>query len=317
MKQYRNLLRRIQKYGQSRPDRTGVGTTSLFGESLDFSLEGCFPAVTGKKLMFDSVKAELVWMLSGSTNIQDLDCGIWDEWADEDGGLGPVYGGQWRSWGWDAEVDGKRVESPKYDQIQSVIDSIQNNPYSRRHIVSAWNVGQLDEMALPPCHMLFQFYVRPFQTAGQLMVANGIHEDLEAAFGPLEPNDWTSQDPEQLAMAAKDNGLKWGHLDCKMTQRSADAFLGLPFNIASYALLTHMIAQVCTLEAGHLHISLGDVHIYNNHTEQVDTYLDTEMYPRPQLALNEEVDDIDDFGLEDIALKDYEHGPYLKAPIAT
>jgi len=316
MKAYRELLDDIIKYGDQRPDRTGVGTRSLFGAELAFDLQEGFPAVTGKKLMFDSVKAELVWMLSGSTNVEDLACSIWDEWADEDGELGPVYGHQWRSWGWDAEVDGKRVESPKYDQIQSVIDSIQTNPYSRRHIVSAWNAGQIDQMALPPCHMLFQFYVRPFQTPEEVMTHNGIQEKLEAAFGP-DIGTWSSDHPDRLVEEAKKSGLTWGYLDCKMTQRSADAFLGLPFNIASYATLTHMVGQVCGLAPGRLTISLGDAHIYANHTTQVNQYLCADTYPPPTLQLNTEVDTIDDFQTDDIALEDYEHGPFIQAPIAT
>lgn len=253
MDNYRRLLEMILAEPR-REDRTGTGTRSMFGPQLGFDLEKGFPAVTAKKLMFDSVVDELLWMISGSTNVNDLECGIWDEWADENGELGPVYGKQWRSW-------------RDTDQLEGVIESLQNNPCSRRHIVSAWNVGDLDEMALPPCHLLFQFYV-----SGET-------------------------------------------LDCKVYQRSADAFLGLPFNIASYALLTHMVADVAGYAPGTLLMTLGDAHIYSNHVDQVNEYLSRRSHELPRLDLTSRAS-IDDFTKSDIELVDYTHEPYIKAPIS-
>ena len=261
MIEYHSLLREILRWGEQRSDRTGTGTLSLFGERMRFDLQDGFPLVTTKKIHVDSVIAELLWFLSGSTNTHDLDCSIWDEWADECGDLGPVYGAQWRSW---PDGDGAQV-----DQIAQVIESIRHNPESRRHIVSAWNVSDLDEMALPPCHVLFQFYVR---------------EDR--------------------------------YLDCQLYQRSGDMFLGVPFNIASYALLTSMIAEVTGLEPGEFVHVLGDAHIYENHTDQVATQLDRTPYDLPRLGLNPEITEIDDFSREDIAIVDYDYHPHIPAPVA-
>ncbi len=263
MQQYLSLLERILEKGQRRDDRTGTGTISRFGERMRFDLADGFPAVTTKKLHLRSVIHELLWFLRGDDHIgylKEHNVGIWDEWADEDGGLGPVYGVQWRCW---PTPDGGSI-----DQIAQVIDSIKNNPYSRRHIVNAWNVGQLDDMALPPCHVMFQFYV----------------------------ND--------------------GRLSCQLYQRSGDIFLGVPFNIASYSLLTAMIAQVTDLEPGEFIHVLGDAHLYTNHVEQAKTQLQRQPFELPELKLNPDVTNIDDFQYDDIEVVGYKHHPAIRAPIA-
>lgn len=260
---YLELLEHVLEHGVKKGDRTGTGTLSSFGHQMRFDLREGFPAVTTKRLWFKGVVHELLWFLDGATNIDYLvkkGVHIWDEWAGEDGELGPVYGKQWRSW---EGVDGRAI-----DQIAQVIDSIKRNPDSRRHIVSAWNVGEIDKMALPPCHTMFQFYV-----------ANG-------------------------------------RLSCQLYQRSADLFLGAPFNIASYALLTHMIAQVTGLEAGEFVYTLGDAHIYLNHIEQVNEQLTRAAYDPPRLELDPSVKRIDDFVFESVALVGYKHHPAIKAPIA-
>ena len=263
MEPYLELLREVREHGTPSDDRTGTGTLSVFGRQLRFDLAEGFPAVTTKRLYFKGVAHELLWFLQGATNLEYLqrhDVHIWDEWAGEDGELGPIYGKQWRSWeGTDGRV---------HDQIRDVIDQIQQRPNSRRHIVSAWKVDELDEMALPPCHLLFQFYVRG------------------------------------------------GRLSCQLYQRSADLFLGVPFNIASYALLTHMIAQVCGLEIGEFVHTFGDAHIYSNHIDQVDEQLRREPFGLPELRLNPKIEDIDAFTYEDIELQGYEHHPAIRAPIA-
>ncbi|MFB6344431.1 MAG: thymidylate synthase [bacterium] len=262
MQTYLNLLEDVLENGSPREDRTGTGTYSLFGRQNRYDLTDGFPVVTTKKIHLKSVIHELLWFLRGSTNIEYLKehgVSIWDEWADEDGDLGPIYGKQWREW----ETDTGHV-----DQIQTVIGNIKDNPSSRRHVVSAWNVADLNKMALPPCHILFQFYV----------------ED--------------------------------GKLSCQLYQRSADVFLGVPFNITSYSLLTCMIAQVTDLEPGEFVHSFGDVHLYQNHVEQARTQLDRDPLDRPELELNPDIDHIDDFDYEDITIKDYDHHPAIKAPIA-
>ncbi len=261
-RQYLDLLAEIAECGARRDDRTGVGTLSLFGRQLRFDLAAGFPLLTTKRVHFKSVVLELLWFLSGSTNVRWLrerGCTIWDEWADEGGDLGPVYGKQWRSW---SAPDGRTI-----DQIEGVLRSLRQNPESRRHLVSAWNPAEVDEMALPPCHCLFQFYVAA------------------------------------------------GRLSCQLYQRSADVFLGVPFNIASYALLTHMIAQVCGLEVGEFVLTLGDAHLYLNHLEQAALQRTREPLAFPLLRLAPKTD-LFAFTPEDIALERYRSHPAIKAPIA-
>lgn len=263
MQQYLDLMSLVMESGADKSDRTGTGTRSIFGHQMRFDLSDGFPLVTTKKLHIRSIIIELLWFLRGDTNIAYLKengVSIWDEWADEKGDLGPVYGYQWRSW---PDPKGGSV-----DQIEKLVTSIRTNPDSRRHIVSAWNPTLVDEMALPPCHCLFQFYV-----------ANG-------------------------------------KLSCQLYQRSADIFLGVPFNIASYALLTHMIAQVCDLEAGDFIHTLGDAHLYANHFEQVRTQLQRTPKPLPKLKINEDVKDLLDFKFEDFEIEGYDPDPHIKAPVA-
>ncbi|WP_109473250.1 thymidylate synthase [Ornithinimicrobium cavernae] len=269
MRQYLDLLHRARTEGVRKDDRTGTGTLSVFGHQMRFDLTAGFPVLTTKKLHLRSITGELLWFLRGDTNVgwlHERKITIWDEWADENGDLGPVYGHQWRSW---PTPDGGSV-----DQIARVIESIRTNPDSRRHIVSAWNVADVDDMALPPCHTMFQFYVTPGQDGGR------------------------------------------GRLSCQLYQRSADIFLGVPFNIASYALLTHMIAQVTDLDVGDFVHTLGDAHLYLNHLEQADEQLTREPGPLPMLWLNPEIRAIDEFDLPDIEVRDYTAAPSIKAPIA-
>ncbi len=263
MKSYLDLLRQVRTAGVSRDDRTGTGTRSIFGHQMRFDLGAGFPLVTTKRVAFRLIVHELLWFLSGSTNIrylQDNDVHIWDEWADEDGELGPVYGAQWRAW---PTPGGGCV-----DQIAEVVASIRANPGSRRHLVSAWNPAQVGEMALPPCHALFQFYVAE------------------------------------------------GRLSCQLYQRSADLFLGVPFNIASYALLTLMIAQVCGLAPGEFIHSFGDAHLYHNHLAQADEQLRRKPRALPMVRLNPAVTDLFSFGIGDIELIGYDPHPAISAPIA-
>jgi thymidylate synthase len=263
MEQYHRLLEQILETGAQKSDRTGTGTLSLFGYQMRFNLQEGFPIVTTKKLHLKSIIYELLWFLRGDTNIQYLKeygVGIWNEWANANGDLGPVYGKQWRSW---EGADGKT-----YDQITEAIHQIKTNPDSRRIIVNAWNVADLSKMALSPCHAMFQFYV---------------------------------------------TGKK---LSCQLYQRSADVFLGVPFNIASYALLTMMVAQVCGLEAGDFIHTFGDVHLYNNHLEQAKLQLTRVPYPLPAMKINPEVKDIFAFNYEDFHLEDYKYHPHIKASVA-
>ena len=263
MKQYLNLLDHILKNGTHKSDRTGTGTISCFGHQMRFDLSEGFPVLTTKKLHLRSIIHELLWFLSGDTNIHYLKengVRIWDEWADEEGNLGPVYGYQWRSW---PTSDGRTV-----DQITKLIDMIKNNPDSRRLMVSAWNVEFIDQMALPPCHTMFQFYVAD------------------------------------------------GKLSCQLYQRSADTFLGVPFNIASYALLTLMVAQVCDLEPGEFIHTFGDVHLYSNHIEQTELQLTREPRKLPKMEINPDVKNIFDFKFEDFKLVDYDPHPHIKAAVS-
>ena len=263
MKQYQELLKHIRTNGVMKMDRTGTGTQSIFGYQMRFDLSEGFPLLTTKKVHLKSIIYELLWFIAGDTNVkflQDHGVTIWDEWADENGDLGPVYGHQWRSW---PTPDGRAI-----DQLSLVIDTIKRNPDSRRMLVTAWNPAEVDKMALPPCHCLFQFYVAD------------------------------------------------GKLSCQLYQRSADVFLGVPFNIASYALLTMMIAQVCGLEPGELVYTTGDTHIYRNHFEQVETQLSREPRPLPRMRLNPDVKSIFEFKYEDFILEGYDPWPPIKAPVA-
>lgn len=265
MKQYHDLLRLVLDKGKLRKDRTGVGTWSIFGAQARFDLKDSFPLLTTKKVWLRSIIYELLWFLRGETDLSYLKenkVGIWDEWADENGSLGRIYGAQWCDW--------RRPDGSSVNQIDRVIEQIKNNPYSRRHIVTAWNAGELEEMALTPCHAMFQFYV----------------------------------DPED------------GTLSCQLYQRSADLFLGVPFNIASYALLTMMIAQVCGLKAGEFIHTFGDLHIYTNHLEQVNLQLSRDFRPLPQMKINPAVKNIYDFKFEDFEVVGYDPHPFIKAPIA-
>lgn len=263
MKQYLDLMQHVLDNGTQKHDRTGTGTISVFGHQMRFNLAEGFPMVTTKKLHLKSIIHELIWFLSGDTNIKYLKengVRIWDEWADEDGNLGPVYGSQWRSW---PKPDGEKI-----DQITQIINTIKNNPDSRRIIVSAWNVADIEHMALPPCHAFFQFYVAD------------------------------------------------GKLSCQLYQRSADIFLGVPFNIASYALLTMMVAQVCGLAYGDFVHTLGDAHLYNNHIEQAKLQLSRDTKALPTMKINPDVKDIFDFKFEDFTLENYDPHPHIKGVVA-
>jgi len=263
MRQYLDFLTRIKQFGEPKMDRTGTGISSIFGYQMRFDLNQGFPLVTTKKLHLKSIVHELLWFLSGETNVaylQENGVRIWNEWADEQGELGPVYGKQWRRW---EAQDGRVI-----DQIQNVVDEIKSNPHSRRLIVNAWNVGELDEMALPPCHMLFQFFVAD------------------------------------------------GRLSCQLYQRSADAFLGVPFNIASYSLLTHMVAQQCDLKVGEFVWTGGDCHIYDNHHEQVETQLSRKPLPLPQLEIQRKPVSLFEYQFDDFVFNNYQHHEAIKAAVA-
>lgn len=263
MKQYLDLLDHVLKNGTRKSDRTGTGTISVFGYQMRFDLNDGFPVMTTKKLHLRSIIHELLWFLKGETNIKYLNDNkvtIWNEWADENGDLGPIYGYQWRSW---PTADGQHI-----DQISQLVNSIKTNPDSRRHLINAWNVGEINKMALPPCHILFQFYVAD------------------------------------------------GRLSCQLYQRSADIFLGVPFNIASYALLTLMMAQVCGLKPGDFVHTFGDAHIYLNHVDQVNLQLSRKPFPLPEMKLNPDIKDIFDFKFEDFELVNYQAHPTIKGEIS-
>ena len=262
MQEYLDLLKKVKESGKPKGDRTGTGTLSIFGHQMRFDLQDSFPLLTTKKIHFKSVAYELLWFLKGDTNIKylkDNGVSIWDEWADENGDLGPVYGKQWRDW---------KGANGFHDQISNVIDQIKNNPNSRRHIVSAWNVAEIPSMALAPCHILFQFYVQD------------------------------------------------GKLSCQLYQRSADIFLGVPFNIASYALLTHMIAHVCNLEVGDFVHTFGDAHIYNNHIDQINLQLSRKPRKLPALKIKRKVESIFDFKFEDFEIINYDPHPHIKGLVS-
>ncbi|PRY97986.1 thymidylate synthase [Jezberella montanilacus] len=263
MNQYENFMRHVYTKGTDKSDRTGTGTRSIFGHQMRFDLQEGFPLITTKKLHTRSIFVELLWFLRGDSNVrwlQERGVSIWDEWAGADGELGPVYGVQWRSW---PTPDGRHI-----DQISQVLDQIRQTPDSRRLIVSAWNVAEIKNMALPPCHAFFQFYVAD------------------------------------------------GKLSCQLYQRSADIFLGVPFNIASYALLTHMVAQQCNLAVGDFIWTGGDCHIYSNHFEQVALQLSREAFPYPKLVIQRKPDSLFDYQFEDFVIENYEHHPHIKAPVA-
>ena len=279
MRQYHDLLQHILDHGTEKTDRTGTGTTSVFGYQNRYDLSEGFPLVTTKKLHLKSIIYELLWFLNGDTNtkyLKENGVGIWNEWEDENGDLGPVYGKQWRSW---ECPNGKTI-----DQISELISTIKNNPDSRRMVVSAWNVADLPEMALSPCHCLFQFYVAPHALS-------------------------------QPSPKGKEQKTR-GKLSCQLYQRSADSFLGVPFNIASYALLTMMIAQVCDLEAGDFIHTFGDLHLYSNHLEQANLQLSRECRPLPKMQINPDVKNIFDFQYTDFQLLDYNPHPHIKAAVA-
>ena len=272
--QYEDFMRHVHEHGVAKGDRTGTGTRSVFGHQMRFDLNEGFPLVTTKKVFLKAIIVELLWFLRGDSNVQwlqDNGCSIWDEWARPDGSLGPVYGVQWRSWP-TQRPDGS---TGHIDQIAQVVQQLKTNPDSRRIIVSAWNVAELDQMALMPCHAFFQFYVAPATTAGGR-----------------------------------------GRLSCQLYQRSADIFLGVPFNIASYALLTHMLAQQCDLEVGDFIWTGGDCHIYDNHVEQVRTQLARSPHPYPVLRIGRRPASILDYTLDDFEVLDYQHHPAIKAPVA-
>lgn len=316
MRQYLDLLQHILDNGTDKTDRTGTGTRSLFGYQMRFNLQEGFPLVTTKKVHLKSIIHELLWFLKGETNIAYLKengVSIWDEWADEKGELGPVYGKQWRSW----EGAGGVV----VDQVTDLITQIKKNPDSRRLIISAWNVAELPEMALMPCHSLFQFYVATPQilNVGGIKIAEGkLTESSNGAFILTGAGENGETFSIRLSNQEAENFIKSQRprLSCQLYQRSADVFLGVPFNIASYALLTMMVAQVCDLEPGDFVHTFGDVHIYNNHMEQVRLQLSRTPYPLPVMKLNPEVKDIFGFRFEDFVLENYQCHPAIKAPVA-
>ena len=312
MKQYLDLLQHVLDHGNRREDRTGTGTLGVFGYQMRFDLGQGFPCLTTKKLHLRSIIHELLWFLRGDTNIKylkDNGVSIWDEWADANGDLGPVYGSQWRSW-----PDG---HGGTIDQIANVVEQIKKNPYSRRLLVTAWNPAEIADMALPPCHCLFQFYVEPPQAiqqgvkgsertnvSGDKIYATNAHDDTIVPSLPLTPSHSLSLHESS------------GRLSCQLYQRSADIFLGVPFNIASYALLTMMVAQVCGLEPGEFVHTLGDAHLYLNHLDQARLQLTRDPRPLPTMRINPEVKNIFGFRYEDFTLENYTPHPHIKAEVS-
>ena len=303
---YEDLMRHVLAHGVAKGDRTGTGTTSVFGHQMRFDLNDGFPLVTTKKVFLKAVIVELLWFLQGGRNVkwlQERGCTILDEWAGPDGDLGPVYGVQWRSW---PTPDGGHI-----DQIADVVRQLKTNPDSRRIIVSAWNVADLSKMALMPCHAFFQFYVAPPTAPGG--------RDPGAAPGGRDPGAAPGGRGPGAAPGGRDPGTapgQRGRLSCQLYQRSADIFLGVPFNIASYALLTHMLAQQCELDVGDFIWTGGDCHIYDNHREQVALQLSRAPYPPPRLVLKRQPASIFDYAFEDFEVQGYQHHPAIKAPVA-
>ena len=305
MKQYLDLLQYVLDHGTERQDRTGTGTVGVFGYQMRFDLGQGFPVLTTKKLHLRSIIYELLWFLRGDTNIKylkDHGVSIWDEWADAEGNLGPVYGSQWRSW-----PDGR---GGTIDQIAKVVEQIKSNPYSRRLMVTAWNPAEIEEMALPPCHCLFQFYVEPSSTSDKVTESQSGKVATQSNNSDTQPLSHPATQPLSHSEAPK------GHLSCQLYQRSADIFLGVPFNIASYALLTMMMAQVCGLEPGEFVHTFGDAHIYKNHLDQVHLQLTREPQPLPTMHINPERKSIFDFEYEDFRLEGYDPHPHIKGEVS-
>lgn len=336
MQDYYRLLKEVRKFGEESDDRTGTGTLSLFGDQMEFYLKEGFPLLTGKYTSFKLIAAELLWFLSGSTNNEDLrklngndKPTIWEEWSLPDGSLGPIYGWQWRNW------IGSDNDNPPgliiIDQIKEVIDGLKKRPHSRRHICSAWNVTDLPnealsphdnvrngQMALAPCHCLFQFHARRLSEVERAeLVGGNFLENWREEANFVHESCLAALDAEHIKFM-NERGIPAYELSCKLYQRSGDLFLGIPYNIASYALLTHMIAHVCNMTVGRFIHTLGDSHIYLNHLEQVDELLsrDHTKYPLPSLEIKRKIDDIDDFKLEDFEVVGYQSHPAIKAPVA-
>jgi len=319
---YLDLMRDVLENGTTKGDRTGTGTTSVFSREMRFNLaDGSIPLLTTKKMHIPSIIHEIIWYLSGDTNVKYLnDNGvrIWNEWADENGELGPVYGAQWRKWkkfeaasvDWNHEPSAiAQVKFTEIDQIANIIDQIKNNPNDRRIIVSAWNVGDLDEMNLPPCHAFFQFWTRELSVEERQtwFDQNVDRADYDCPISDEAKHEYFSRPQHGVPKLA---------LSCKLTQRSCDTFLGVPFNIVQYSILTHMIAQVTGTVADEFIWSGGDIHIYSNHMEQCREQLERKPYPSPTLKLNPEINDIDDFTFEDFEIVDYESHPTIKAKVS-
>lgn len=315
MRQYLKLLEEVMAFGNEKSDRTGTGTVSVFGRQVRYPLHEGFPIVTTKAVHFPSIVHELLWFISGDTNIKYLtDNGvrIWNEWADKDGNLGPVYGSQWRNW--------KTANGDTVDQLANVVNLLRTNPDSRRIIISAWNVGELDQMALPPCHCFVQFYVEPARQYER-------HKFFLTKEGYTEPEikNILNNNMQHISQGATlesqkayfdSKGVPTFKLSCQLYQRSADIFLGVPFNIASYALLTHMLAQVTDMIPGDFVHTFGDLHLYNNHVEQALEQINRQPFPLPSLKLNPDIKEIEEFKFEDISLLNYQSHPKIKAPVA-